>query len=148
MFADSLLEGSWAHRSRRGWSTLISFGAQAFALAILLTLPLYYTGVLPRMQTTAPLSVPPARPSVEVFHAAPSPPAAARRDSDVTMDGHLAMPPTIPDHIAQIVESSAPLPAQDPGTAAVTKFQAAWGIPWKPQHLRPRRLRDRHASRT
>ncbi|MBS1852225.1 MAG: energy transducer TonB [Acidobacteria bacterium] len=110
MFADSLLEASWAQRSRRGWSTLFSFGVQAFALTILLFLPLYYTGALPRWQTTAPLYVPPALPSMEVFRAKRAHAASVPRASDLTLDGHLAAPPTIPDHVAQIVETSAPVP--------------------------------------
>jgi protein TonB len=54
--------------------------------------------------------MPPALPSVEVFHQAQPQGTTLRRASDLTLDGHLAMPPTIPDYIAQIVESSAPPP--------------------------------------
>jgi protein TonB len=43
MFADSLIETSWAQRSRRSWTTLTSFGLEALALGLLLLLPLWKT---------------------------------------------------------------------------------------------------------
>jgi len=47
MFADSLLETSWAQRSRRGWSTLTSFGVELLAIGLLLLVPLWKTVGLP-----------------------------------------------------------------------------------------------------
>lgn len=49
MLADYISGVSWANRSRRGWATLVSFGAQAIALAGLLCLPLFYTQAMPRL---------------------------------------------------------------------------------------------------
>ena len=40
MFADSLLETSWAQRGRRSWTTLTSFGLQAVAIGLLLMIPI------------------------------------------------------------------------------------------------------------
>jgi len=48
MFADSFCDSSWANRSHRGWTTLVSFAVQALVLGSLLLLPLFYTGGLPR----------------------------------------------------------------------------------------------------
>ena len=53
MFADSLLETSWAHRSRRNWSTLTSFGLQAAILGTVLVLSLLQTIDLPRAQVVS-----------------------------------------------------------------------------------------------
>jgi protein TonB len=47
MFADSMLEVSWAQRSRRSWTTLASFGLQAVMIGTLLILPLWKTVVVP-----------------------------------------------------------------------------------------------------
>jgi protein TonB len=62
MFADSFCDSSWASRSHRGWTTLISFALQAVILGSLLLLPLFFTAGLPRPQWMAHL-VAPARPS-------------------------------------------------------------------------------------
>jgi hypothetical protein len=58
MFADSLLDNSWADRSRCGWTTLISFAAQATAVGSMLLLPLLYTQGLPQVQLIAALVAP------------------------------------------------------------------------------------------
>jgi len=63
MFADSFCDSSWANRSHRRWTTLISFAVQAVVLGSLLLLPLFFTAGLPRPQWMAHL-VAPARPSV------------------------------------------------------------------------------------
>lgn len=47
MFADSLLETSWAQRSRRSWTTLTSFGLEAVVIAFLLILPILRTVGIP-----------------------------------------------------------------------------------------------------
>lgn len=52
MFADSLLETSWAQRTRRSWTTLTSFGVQAAIIGLLLLIPLLTTVGLPIAHTT------------------------------------------------------------------------------------------------
>jgi len=47
MFADSMLDFSCGPRSRRGWTTLTSFGLQGMALGLLLLLPLLRTVGIP-----------------------------------------------------------------------------------------------------
>src|SRR5215467_7647861 len=47
MFADSMLETSWAERERRSWTTLSSFGLQAVIIGLLLLIPLLTTVGLP-----------------------------------------------------------------------------------------------------
>ena len=41
MFAESILETSWAQRTRRSWTTLTSFGLQALVIGVLLLLSLW-----------------------------------------------------------------------------------------------------------
>lgn len=62
MFADSLLESPWSDRSRRGWTTLLSFAAQVLGVGIVLAIPLLYTEGLPALRMIAagaPLTAPP-----------------------------------------------------------------------------------------
>ncbi len=53
MFADSLLDVSWAQRSRRGMSTLTSFGLQAIVLGVVIVLSILKTVVMPAAQTVS-----------------------------------------------------------------------------------------------
>lgn len=58
MFADSLLETSWAYRGRRSWTTLTSFGLQAVIIGLLLMIPLLTTVGLPLSRTVStPISM-------------------------------------------------------------------------------------------
>jgi protein TonB len=58
MFGDSLLEASWAQRSRRNWTTLTSFGLEALAIGVLLVIPLWKTVGLPSAHTlSTPVSL-------------------------------------------------------------------------------------------
>jgi periplasmic protein TonB len=58
MFADSLLDGSWAKQARRGYTTLTSFGLQAIMVSLLLLMPLLRTIVLPAVRTVStPISM-------------------------------------------------------------------------------------------
>ncbi len=53
MFAESMLETSWAQRTRRGWTTLSSFGLQALIIGALLTIPLLRTIGVPLARTVS-----------------------------------------------------------------------------------------------
>ena len=58
MFAESMLETSWAQRARRSWTTLTSFGLQALIIGCLLLLPLWKTIGLPAARTVStPISL-------------------------------------------------------------------------------------------
>jgi protein TonB len=109
MFADSVLDSRWADRSRRGWTTLASFTAQAVAAGVLFLLPLFYTQVLPQFQLVSRLvapSPPPAPPAPEAARN-----ARANR-SNLSPDGRVMAPLSVPREIASVDEPSAP-PAVD-----------------------------------
>jgi periplasmic protein TonB len=109
MFADSLVDSRWADRSRRGWTTLASFTAQAVAAGILFLLSLFYTQVLPQFQLVSRLvapSPPPAPPAPEAARN-----ARANR-SNLSPDGRVMAPLSVPREIASVDEPSAP-PAVD-----------------------------------
>lgn len=58
MFADSLLETSWAHRSRRSLTALTSFGMQAVVVGLLMMIPVLTTVGLPAARTVStPISL-------------------------------------------------------------------------------------------
>jgi protein TonB len=105
MFADSLLESPWSDRSRRGWTTAVSFAMQAVGLSILLVLPLLYTDALPKLQllqTIAPPAPPPGPPPAIEHHG-----SSGIHESNL-FQGLVVAPPTIPSHVAQVEDESGP----------------------------------------
>lgn len=71
MFEDSLLESGGRLRTKRGWTTILSFILQSLLVAILILIPLLYTEALPKQQLMTFLVAPPPPPPP------PPPPAAA-----------------------------------------------------------------------
>jgi len=106
MFADSLLDSPWADRSRRGWTTLVSFAVQAVAVGGLLLLPLLYTQGLPQFQLISALMAPTPPPA--------PPPGPARNAhqtaSNLTSEGKMMAPRFVPKEILQLDETIPPLP--------------------------------------
>jgi periplasmic protein TonB len=107
MFAESMLETSWAQRTRRNWTTLTSFGLQAVVIALLLVLPLWKTVGLPAARTVStPISV--GRVASE--------PAPQRRNSGASvtqtniLPGRLMQPSRIPPVIRMDVGDPTPQP--------------------------------------
>jgi len=105
MFADSLLETSWAQRSRRSWTTLTSFGLQAVILSLLLLLPLLRTVGLPSgriLPTPVSWGAPP-----------PAAPPAVRQHPTTVVQSNLAdnmliEPQQVPRQVAMLEETVAP----------------------------------------
>jgi len=96
MFADSLLETSWAQRSRRSWMTLTSFGVQAVAIGVLLIIPMITTVGLPLARTVStPISMgrPNPRPTRVLDH------VRSGGIQIVPYDGLIRMPRSIPHGI-------------------------------------------------
>jgi protein TonB len=105
MFAESMLETSWAQRARRSWTTLTSFGLQALIVGCLLLLPLWKTVGLPAARVlSGPLS----------WGAPPPPAPRVQHQSTVTIvrsnlaDNVLIAPREVPNHVAHIEEVVAP----------------------------------------
>jgi periplasmic protein TonB len=105
MFAESLLEISWAQRSRRSWTTATSFGLQAIVIGGLLTVPLLRTvGLPPGRVLPTPISwgaPPPLAPQIQREH------VTTLNQSNIS-DNRLITPPSIPPQVAHIVEATAP----------------------------------------
>lgn len=108
MFADSLLDSAWAHDSRRGWTTAVSFAVQIFAVALLLLLPLIYGEGLPTLQWVSQIVVPLPPPGPPAPAQSRSTPPLA---SNLTMDGRVIQPAQIPDRTAMITDDMPPPPA-------------------------------------
>jgi len=105
IFADSLLETSWAHRGRRGWTTLTSFGVQAIVIGLLLMIPLLTTVGLP----VNPIMTTP------VSWAAPPPSASMRPQSptqpnESNLSGNVIIAPRSIPHEVQILNETEPPP--------------------------------------
>jgi protein TonB len=109
MFADSLLETSWAHRSRRSWSALTSFGLQAAVLGTVLVLSLLKTIDMPRAQVVStPISL--GRPDPAPLE--PHTPAHASGSAVqiISMSRGIMAPSHVPTSIATGDDSATPAP--------------------------------------
>jgi len=123
MFADSLLESPWADRSRRGWTTFLSFAAQMLGVGILLAIPLLYTEGLPTLKLIAsgvPLSAPPDEARV-----APEHPVAGSRSANPNSQVIVVRPNFHPIGVSPADPMGPELPAciscvlsEDPAAAA------------------------------
>ena len=113
MFEDSLVESSGRIKTRRGWTTMLSFIQQILMVGVLVLIPLIYTEALPKGQLTTFLVAPPPPPP-------PPPPAAAPVkavkvvQTDI-VDGQLRTPTKIPEKVAMIKEEEAPPPVSAVG---------------------------------
>jgi protein TonB len=105
MFAESLLETSWAERGRRSWTTLTSFGLQAVIIGLLLLIPLLTTVGLPMariLQGPVSWGTPPP-PSPHVMR-----PRATTIVQSNLADGRLIAPPAVPLQVRILNETEAP----------------------------------------
>ena len=114
MFEDSLLESSGRFRTKRKWTTVLSFVLQCLLIGVMILVPLIYTEALPRQQLMTFLVAPPPPPPP------PPPPAAipVRVVKVVQTDiinGQLRTPTKIPEKVAMIKEEAAPPPMTTAG---------------------------------
>jgi protein TonB len=103
MFADTL-DSSWTGRSRRGWTTLTSFGLQALLAGLFLLLPLLRHEGLPllrRLSTPVSLGTPLAEPPAATPSGNPSAPRNLIR-------AILVAPQRIPIGVAHITDVGQP----------------------------------------
>lgn len=105
------LETSWDQSARRGWTTLASFSMQAFAVSMLLAIPILTIQGPPRLAwiEERPLVPPPGR--------APRQPAGVRRNvqNSEIRAGQLLPPQVIPNTIERIVDRCCAAAPDDSG---------------------------------
>lgn len=105
MFADTR-DSSWTERSRRGWTTLTSFGLEALVVGVLLLLPLLHPEGLPLLRR---LSTP-----ISAGRLAAEPPPVILRSQPSTavqsnFTSHTLMTPShIPNVVAHITDDVLP----------------------------------------
>jgi periplasmic protein TonB len=106
MFEDSLIESGGRLKTKRGWTSMISFAIQIGIIGVMILIPLIFTEALPRTQLMTLLVAPPPPPP-------PPPPAAApvhvvkQIQTDI-VNGELRTPTKIPKKIEMIKEDEAP----------------------------------------
>jgi periplasmic protein TonB len=105
MFEDSLIESGNKLKTKRLFTSIISFIGQFALVGILILIPLIYTDALPKGMTMSFLVAPPPPPP-------PPPPAAApikivKMVSEV-VNGQLRAPTKIPDKVQMIKEDENP----------------------------------------
>ncbi len=108
MFEDSLIESGGRLKTKRGWTSMVSFGIQMMIIGVMVLIPLIFTEALPKGQMMFLLVAPPPPPP-------PPPPAAApvhivkQVQTDI-VNGELRTPTKIPKKIEMIKEDEAPPP--------------------------------------
>jgi periplasmic protein TonB len=108
MFEDSLIESGGKLKTKRGWTSLVSFTIQIGIIIVMILIPLIFTEALPRTQLLTFLVAPPPPPP-------PPPPAAAPVkvvkviQTDI-VNGQLRTPTKIPQKVQMIKEDEAPPP--------------------------------------
>jgi len=108
MFEDSLIESGGRLRTKRGWTSLVSFAIQVVIVGVMVLIPLIFTEALPKAQLMTFLVAPPPPPP-------PPPPAAApvkivhQVQTDI-INGQLRTPTKIPQKVQMIKEDEAPPP--------------------------------------
>jgi periplasmic protein TonB len=106
MFEDSLIESGGRLKTKRGWTSAVSFLIQMGIIGILVLIPLIFTEALPKGTTLFMLVAPPPPPP-------PPPPAAAmvqhvRVIQTDIVNGELRTPTKIPQKVKMIQEDEAP----------------------------------------
>ncbi len=108
MFEDSLIESGGKLKTKRGWTSIISFAIQLMIIGVMVLIPLIFTEALPKTVTLGFLVAPPPPPP-------PPPPAAAPVkivkviQTDI-VNGELRTPTKIPKKVEMIKEDEAPPP--------------------------------------
>ena len=108
MFEDSLIESGGRLKTKRGWTSIVSFALQMMIVGVMILIPLIFTEALPKGTTLFMLVAPPPPPP-------PPPPAAAPVkvvkviQTDI-VNGELRTPTKIPKKIQMIKEEEAPPP--------------------------------------
>src|ERR1700727_1876056 len=108
MFEDSLIESGGRLKTKRGWTSIVSFIIQMMIIGVMVLIPLIFTEALPKGTTMFMLVAPPPPPP-------PPPPAAAPVkivkviQTDI-VNGELRTPTKIPKKIEMIKEDEAPPP--------------------------------------
>ncbi len=108
MFEDSLIESGGKLKTKRGWTSIISFILQFMIIGVMVLIPLIFTEALPKTVTLGFLVAPPPPPP-------PPPPAAAPVkvvkviQTDI-VNGQLRTPTKIPKKVEMIKEEEAPPP--------------------------------------
>src|SRR5580698_5836377 len=109
MFEDSLIESGGRLKTKRGWTSMVSFLIQIGIIGVMVLIPLIFTEALPKTQLMTFLVAPPPPPP-------PPPPAAApvhvvkQIQTDI-VNGELRTPTKIPQKVQMIKEDEAPPPS-------------------------------------
>jgi len=106
MFEDSLVESSGRLKTKRGWTTFVSFAMQMLLLGVLVLIPLIYTEALPKAQMMTFIAAPPPPPPP------PPPPAVApvkvvHVETEI-VNNQLRAPTKIPKKVEMVKEDEAP----------------------------------------
>lgn len=134
MFTNSMLEISWDQHSRRGWTTLTSFGLQAIALGLLLMLPLLKPEGLPFLHhVLTPVTLgQPYREAAVVLHT-----GGRGTRGNAPLNPRLMMPSRIPSIVSNTGDDPAPQPLGPAGLYLPGAKGVPTGVPFPGDRSRP-----------
>jgi len=112
MFVDSLLEVSWAQRSRRSLSTLTSFAIEAVVLALIVLLSLLRSMEMPSVLRTVSTPIAAGRPEPRPLASRPHSASAPVRSNTIVL--RLMQPGSIPNTIDRSPDDPNAQPPSDP----------------------------------
>ena len=118
IFAESMLETSWAQCGRRSWTTMTSFGLQAVIIGLLLLLPVLQTVGLPAARTVStPISL--GRRSPDPI--AGTPRSGTPRTAQTNLaNPRLVAPGHVPTLVSMAADESSSQPPGGPDTGSGT----------------------------
>ena len=126
MFEDSLIESGGKLKTKRGWTSLLSFIVQVMIIGVMVLIPLIFTEALPKAVTLGFLVAPPPPPP-------PPPPAAAPVkivkviQTDI-VNGQLRTPTKIPQKVQMIKEVLSSTPTVAPKIATPQRVRVSSGV--------------------
>src|SRR5438270_2561195 len=148
MFSESLLQNSG--HARRGWTTVISFGIEAVAVALLVLVPLLGSVAMPAAKSiiiNIPLGSPKAKPAVATHPHPATAPAAAEASLRLRVPteihrGVKPEPSAAPEAAVAVI--GAGIPTGDPHIAAILNFPTTYtAAPTPPPRPAPEHVRIR-----
>ena len=108
MFEDSLIESGGKLKTKRGWTSMLSFAIQIMIIGVMVLIPLIFTEALPKTATLIHAGGPPAAATAST--ASRSAGQVVKQVQTDIINGELRTPTKIPKKVEMIKEDEAPPP--------------------------------------
>ena len=109
MFEDSLIESGGRLKTKRGWTSIVSFAIQIMIIGVMVLIPLIFTEALPKGTNDVPSGGPPAATTTSTASSRGRCSIVKQIQTDI-VNGELRTPTKIPQKVKMIKEDEAPPP--------------------------------------